>query len=131
MHKKLKKILVLLLAVSLLLTAFTACSKTAEEKTTSDSTGTVATTSSTNKNSVETSAATALDDYNPVTITVDLDRSGLGDKIEQTFLQPPTRAVGLYDHLSDILLDLGLADNIVALARGAEESPVIFREGYH
>lgn len=128
MHKKLKKILVLLLAVSLLLTAFTACSKTAEEKTTSDSTGTVATTSSTNKTSVETSAATALDDYNPVTITVDLDRSGLGDKIEQTFLQPPTRAVGLYDHLSDILLDLGLADNIVALARGAEESPRDFPE---
>lgn len=59
------------------------------------------------------------DTYVPVTITVDLLRSGLGDKIEQTFVKAPTKAVAMGDQMGDILLDLGLEDSIVALARGA------------
>lgn len=57
--------------------------------------------------------------YMPVTITVDLLRSGLGDKIEQTFTQAPTRAVAMGDQMGDILLDLGIEDNMAALARGS------------
>ena len=56
----------------------------------------------------------AADDYAPVTITVDLERSGLGDKVEETFTEPPTRAVSISNQLTDVLLDLGLENNIIA-----------------
>ena len=52
--------------------------------------------------------------YEPVTITVDLARSGLGDKVEETFEAAPTRAVAVGNQLVDILLDLGLEDSMIA-----------------
>lgn len=66
----------------------------------------------------DVSPAASESSYTPVTITVDLARSGLGDKVEQTFTKAPTRAVAVLDQLGDILLDLGLEDSIAALARG-------------
>jgi len=63
--------------------------------------------------------------YTPVTITVDLLRSGLGDKIEQTFTKAPTRAVAMGNQMGDILLDLGLGESIAALARGVNRDDSI------
>ncbi|MBW6411733.1 ABC transporter substrate-binding protein [Clostridium weizhouense] len=50
--------------------------------------------------------------YKPVTITVDLLRSGNGDKVEETFESSPKRAVTFGDEFTDILLDLGLENSI-------------------
>lgn len=67
----------------------------------------------------EVTTVVSEDSYMPVTITVDLLRSGLGDKIEQTFTAVPTKAVAMGDQMGDILFDLGLENNMAALARGS------------
>lgn len=50
--------------------------------------------------------------YKPVTVTVDLLRSGKGQKITQTFKAAPKRAVTFGDEFTDILLDLGLQSSM-------------------
>ncbi len=112
-----KKTVAAILAFSLAISLLTGCGSSGSSGGSS-----IAESSSSSAAASSETASPASDGYTPVTITVDLERSGLGDKIEQTFTQPPTRVVSLYDHLSDILLDLGLSDNIVAMARGSEVS---------
>ena len=56
----------------------------------------------------------ALAEY-PITITVDLNRSGAeGDKVEETFTEAPTRAVVFFRQILDIMLDLGVENSIIA-----------------
>ncbi len=57
--------------------------------------------------------------YKPVTITVDLDRSGKGDKVEQTFTKPPKKVVALGDQMADYFFDLGLEKNMVGYTHGS------------
>lgn len=61
------------------------------------------------KQTDQTKSSTA---YKPVTITVDLLRSGKGEKLEETFKTAPQKAVTLGDEFTDVLLDLGLESNI-------------------
>lgn len=56
--------------------------------------------------------------YEPVTIIVDLERSGLGAKIEQTFTEPPTGVVARGDQMADYFFDLGLEDHMVGYTHG-------------
>ncbi len=58
-------------------------------------------------------------DYEPVTIIVDLERSGLGDKVEETFTAPPTGVVAKGDQMADYFFDLGLEDNMVGYTHGS------------
>lgn len=60
--------------------------------------------------------------YEPITITVDLDRSGKGDKVEEIFKKAPTKAVTLGDEFTDILLDLGLEGNMAGRTVGSAKS---------
>lgn len=57
--------------------------------------------------------------YQPVTITVDLERGGLGDKVEETFTKPPTHIVAKGDQMADYFFDLGLENNMAAYTHGS------------
>lgn len=70
------------------------------------------------------SDAAAGTSYAPVTITVDLERSGLGDKIEETFDAPPTHVVAKGDQMADYFFDLGLQGNMAGYTHGSCHSTV-------
>lgn len=57
-------------------------------------------------------------DYEPVTITVDLERSGLGSKVEETFTKPPMKVVAKGDQMADYFFDLGLEDHMAGYTHG-------------
>ena len=57
--------------------------------------------------------------YEPYTITLNLERSGAGQNMEETFTSAPKRVVVDGDQMVDFFLDLGLEDNIAGYTRGA------------
>ena len=71
----------------------------------------------------ETTTAVAEDsessDYEPVTITLNLERSGLGENVEYTFTEIPSAVVASGDQMADILFDLGLEDYMVGYTKGS------------
>ena len=71
---------------------------------------------------VSTEAADA--DYTPYTITLNLERSGIGQNMEETFTSSPTRAICDGDQMADMLFDLGLEDHMAGFTRGACYSTV-------
>lgn len=58
-------------------------------------------------------------EYEPYTITLNLERSGAGQNMEETFTSAPKRVVADGDQMVDYFLDLGLEDNIAGYTRGA------------
>ena len=58
-------------------------------------------------------------EYEPYTITLNLERSGIGQNMEETFTAAPTHAVADGDQMADMLFDLGLADHMAGFTRGA------------
>ncbi len=57
--------------------------------------------------------------YEPVTITVMLDRTGLGDNILETFTSAPQHVVVNGDQMADYFFDLGLEDNMAGYTHGS------------
>lgn len=57
--------------------------------------------------------------YTPVTITENLERSGLGTNYKHTFKKAPTKVVADGDQMADMFFDLGLADNMAGYTKGA------------
>jgi iron complex transport system substrate-binding protein len=57
--------------------------------------------------------------YTPYTITLNLERSGIGQNMEETFTKAPTKAVCDGDQMADFLFDLGLEDHMAGYTRGA------------
>lgn len=57
--------------------------------------------------------------YEPYTITLNLERSGIGQNMEETFTSAPTRAVADGDQMADFFFDLGLEDHMAGFTRGA------------
>ena len=53
-------------------------------------------------------AGEASSDYEPVTITLNLERSGLGENVEYTFTEMPSKVVASGDQMADFFFDLGL-----------------------
>lgn len=66
---------------------------------------------------VETDAAAK--EYEPYTITLNLERSGIGQNMEETFTSAPTRAIADGDQMADFFFDLGLEDHMAGFTRGA------------
>ncbi len=58
-------------------------------------------------------------DYEPYTITLNLERSGIGQNIDETFTSAPTKAVVDGDQMADMFFDLGLEDHMAGFTRGA------------
>ena len=62
---------------------------------------------------------TAEKEYAPYTITLNLERSGIGQNMEETFTAAPTRAIADGDQMADFFFDLGLEDHMAGFTRGA------------
>ncbi len=58
-------------------------------------------------------------DYEPYTITLNLERSGIGQNMEETFTSAPTKAIADGDQMADFFFDLGLEDHMAGFTRGA------------
>ncbi len=58
-------------------------------------------------------------DYEPYTITLNLERSGIGQNIDETFTSAPTKAIADGDQMADMFFDLGLEDHMAGFTRGA------------
>lgn len=78
------------------------------------------TTAAKSKETAETTAqAEAAGDYEPVTITLNLQRSGLGENVEYTFTEMPTHIVASGDQMADLFFDLGLEANMAGYTKGS------------
>ena len=114
---KKRMLLALLCALTLLLCA---CAKT------NDGTGTTTVTGSKgDEYKVQEGAISVQTDekaekqYEPYTITLNLERSGIGQNMEETFTSAPTHAIADGDQMADFLFDLGLEDHMAGFTRGA------------
>ncbi|MBR1658819.1 MAG: ABC transporter substrate-binding protein [Oscillospiraceae bacterium] len=58
-------------------------------------------------------------EYEPYTITLNLERSGIGQNMQETFTAAPTRAIADGDQMADFFFDLGLEDHMAGFTRGA------------
>ena len=63
--------------------------------------------------------ADADSDYEPVTITLNLERSGLGENVEYTFTKKPSKVVASGDQMADFFFDLGLEDQMAGYTKGS------------
>lgn len=63
-------------------------------------------------------------EYEPYTITLNLERSGLGQNMEETFTAAPAKAIASGDQMADMLFDLGLEDHMIGYTRGSCQSTV-------
>ena len=62
---------------------------------------------------------TAEAEYEPYTITLNLERSGIGQNMQETFTAAPTHAIADGDQMADFFFDLGLEDHMAGFTRGA------------
>ena len=67
----------------------------------------------------EVTFGTGEEGYTPVTITVLLDRTGLGDNIKETFTSAPEHIVVNGDQMADYFFDLGLEDRMAGYTHGS------------
>lgn len=58
-------------------------------------------------------------EYQPVTITVELNRAADGEKVEQTFTAPPKAVVAKGDQMADFFFDLGLEGHMAGYTHGS------------
>ena len=58
-------------------------------------------------------------EYKPYTITLNLERSGIGQNMEETFTSAPTKVIADGDQMADFFFDLGLEDHMSGFTRGA------------
>ena len=58
-------------------------------------------------------------EYEPYTITLNLERSGIGQNMEETFTAPPKAVIADGDQMADFFFDLGLEDRMAGFTRGA------------
>ena len=58
-------------------------------------------------------------EYEPYTITLNLERSGIGQNMQETFTAAPTHAICDGDQMADFFFDLGLEDHMAGFTRGA------------
>ena len=63
---------------------------------------------------VSAGTVSAETDYEPVTITLNLQRSGLGENVEYTFTEKPSAVVASGEQMADLFFDLGLEDQMAA-----------------
>lgn len=58
-------------------------------------------------------------DYEPVTITLNLERSGLGENVAYTFTEMPDHVIASGDQMADFFFDLGLEDQMAGYTKGS------------
>ncbi len=108
-----KRVVSVLLSTCLAAGLLAGCgSKTADTTTTEETTATEESTEAADE------TADAAGDYEPVTITLNLERSGLGENVEYTFTQMPSAVVASGDQMADFFFDLGLEGQMAGYTKG-------------
>lgn len=69
--------------------------------------------------SSKSSTTAASKNYKPVTITENLERSGLGKNYKYTIRKEPTKVVADGSQMADIMFDLGLANHMAGYVKGS------------
>lgn len=106
-----KKVVSVLLSTCLAVGMLAGCgSKTADTTTTTETEESTDATEET---------ADADTDYEPVTITLNLERSGLGENVEYTFTEMPSAVVASGDQMADFFFDLGLEGQMAGYTKGS------------
>ena len=105
-----KKVLASLLALTLAAGMLAGCGSKKEESSEAKTEGSV---------EITQEAAGETGEYEPVTITLNLDRSGLGTNVDYTFTAKPTHVVADGDQMADMFFDLGLDDCMAGYVSGA------------
>ena len=114
---KKRAILALICAAALLLAA---CGSAAKDDGTITVTGSKGDEYKVTEEAIEvTTDETAEKQYEPYTITLNLERSGIGQNMQETFTSAPVRAIADGDQMADFLFDLGLEDHMAGFTRGA------------
>jgi len=71
---------------------------------------------------VSAGTVSAETDYEPVTITLNLQRSGLGENVEYTFTEKPSAVVASGEQMADLFFDLGLLEHKIRISGKRESS---------
>ena len=112
-----KTMLALMCAAALLLSA---CGSAAKDDGTVTVTGSKGDEYKVTEEAIEVSTdENAEKEYEPYTITLNLERSGIGQNMQETFTSAPVRAICDGDQMADFLFDLGLEDHMAGFTRGA------------
>ena len=112
-----KRIFALLLVVFLLLSA---CGSAKKDDGTTTVTGSKGDEYKVTEEAIAVSTdESAEKEYEPYTITLNLERSGIGQNMEETFTAAPTHAIASGDQMADFFFDLGLEDHMAGYTRGA------------
>lgn len=97
------------------------CGSTSADTTATPDKTTEETTNETERTDASEASETADadSDYEPVTITLNLERSGLGENVEYTFTKKPSKVVASGDQMADFFFDLRLEDQMAGYTKGS------------
>lgn len=115
-----KRVLCAFLSAAMVVSMFSGCGSSAS--TTEDSSAAEETEETADEaaDAADTEADAETDsDYEPVTITLNLERSGLGENVEYTFTEKPSHVVASGDQMADLFFDLGLEDYMAGYTKGS------------
>ncbi len=110
-----KRAISVLLSTCLVAGMLAGCGSKAADTTT---TTTEETTEDADSTDTAEGTADADADYEPVTITLNLERSGLGENVEYTFTKMPSAVVASGDQMADFFFDLGLEGQMAGYTKG-------------
>ena len=118
-----KKLVILTMAACMTAGLAAGCGAKSADTATTAQTAAESTVAETVESSAEETKAagdsTADEAYEPVTITLNLERSGLGENVEYTFNEKPSAVVASGDQMADFFFDLGLEDQMAGYTKGS------------
>ena len=116
-----KKLVILTMAACITAGLAAGCgAKSADTATTAAAESTAAEPAESSAEEMEAAGDSNADEaYEPVTITLNLERSGLGENVEYTFTEKPSAVVASGDQMADFFFDLGLEDQMAGYTKGS------------
>ncbi len=112
-----KKLLILMIAASMA-AAMAACGGSSDSSTTLVK-GSKGDTYQVDAETKTVATESGESEYEPYTITLNLERSGIGQNMEETFTKAPEHVLADGDQMADFFFDLGLEDHMAGYTRGA------------
>lgn len=114
-----KRILSAVLGVVMVAALVTGCGSAQNKETSGTEAGSQTAVNTDTDTETEAASEVSNSDYEPVTITLNLERSGLGENVEYTFTEKPTHVVASGDQMADFFFDLGLEGNMAGYTKGS------------
>ena len=116
-----KKLVILTMAACITAGLAAGCGEKSADIATTAAAAAESTTETVESSAEETEAGGVAADeaYEPVAITLNLERSGLGENVEYTFTEKPSAVVASGDQMADFFFDLGLEDQMAGYTKGS------------